>query len=140
MSQLKAQRDESLRRDIQMRRNVKSRLQQQSNQTPPIMNQSHSTPKMGASGADQSPNSTSVPSSGQLTKTLTDRQTPTPAFPQKRLTEREICCCSKNYADPEKDSINATALAFGYVKSLHKQISAEDLTIAAKTHILRISF
>lgn len=46
----------------------------------------------------------------------------------------------KNYADPEKDSINATALAFGYVKSLHKQISAEDLTIAAKTHILRISF
>lgn len=90
MSQLKAQRDESLRRDIQMRRNVKSRLQQQSNQTPPIMNQSHSTPKLGASGADQSPNSSSIPSSGQLTKTLTDRQTPTPAFPQKRLTEREI--------------------------------------------------
>nr|CAI6413043.1 CMF_HP1_G0006500.mRNA.1.CDS.1 [Saccharomyces cerevisiae] len=39
------------------------------------------------------------------------------------------------------DFINAKQLwHLGYVKSLHKQISAEDLTIAAKTHILRISF
>lgn len=90
MSQLKAQRDESLRRDIQMRRTVKNRLQQQSNQTSPVVTQGRSTPKMGAPGTDQVSNPSDVSGSSQLSKASADKQSSTAAFSQKRLTEREI--------------------------------------------------
>lgn len=37
------------------------------------------------------------------------------------------------------DSVNSTAFAFGFVAIIHRQLSAEDLSIACKTHLMKIS-
>lgn len=79
MSQLKAQRDEALRRDIQMRRNVKSRLQQKSNQSSPNVAQNRAANKVGADYAENT-----------LPKNASGRQVSTPISSQRPLTEREI--------------------------------------------------
>lgn len=42
-------------------------------------------------------------------------------------------------SDPAKDTINATAYAFGFVASIHRQLSSEDLSIACKTHVMKIA-
>lgn len=89
MSQLKAQRDEALRREIQMRRNVKSRLQQ-SSQSSPVMSHGRPGAKMAAPSGDHSPNTSGISTSGQIAKGPADKQKPKSAFPQKRFTEREI--------------------------------------------------
>lgn len=79
MSQLKAQRDEALRRDIQMRRNVKSRLQQKSSQSSPNVTQNRIANRSGIDYVDSS----SPRDSG-------GRQSSAPAPSQRPLTEREI--------------------------------------------------
>ncbi|QLL33172.1 hypothetical protein HG536_0E00830 [Torulaspora globosa] len=79
MSQLKAQRDEALRRDIQMRRNVKSRLQQKSSQSSPNVTQSRVANKPGMDYVNSS-----------LPRDSGARQVSAPAPSQRPLTEREI--------------------------------------------------
>lgn len=100
MSQLKAQRDEALRRDIQLRRSFKNRIQQQQQQqlqqhrqqTPQQASQANvnigtikanSTSRMNTSPDKPHSNSGSTP---QAAKTPTNRHTPL----QRKLTEQEI--------------------------------------------------
>lgn len=45
----------------------------------------------------------------------------------------------EEYKDPTKDNIHAAAFAFGFVASIHRQLSSEDLTIACKSHVLKIA-
>lgn len=88
MSQLKAQRDEALRRDILMRRNVKSRLQQQSSQSNPNLAQNRASHKAGMDNADKNSNASGL--AAQLNKNSGGRQVSTPVSSQRSLTEREI--------------------------------------------------
>lgn len=44
----------------------------------------------------------------------------------------------KDCNNESTDVINATTLAFGFVASTHRQLSSEDLSIACKTHVLRL--
>ncbi|CCD25705.1 Sin4p NDAI_0F03870 [Naumovozyma dairenensis CBS 421] len=41
--------------------------------------------------------------------------------------------------DTSKDDLNATAFAFAYVIGTYRQLSAEDLTITCKTHLMQIA-
>lgn len=41
--------------------------------------------------------------------------------------------------DLSKDPVHAAAFAFGFVASIHRQLSSEDLTIACKLHVMRIA-
>lgn len=90
MSQLKAQRDEALRRDIQIRRNVKSRLQQQSDQMTPNQTQMRGTSRGGINTSESRSNTGSSHGSAPPTRTSAKALTPSPAPLQKRFTEREI--------------------------------------------------
>lgn len=55
-----------------------------------------------------------------------------------KVTPDFLPIIQSNVADPTKDEVNATALAFGFVVSTHRQLANEDFSIACKTHILKI--
>ncbi|EDO15417.1 hypothetical protein Kpol_1015p6 [Vanderwaltozyma polyspora DSM 70294] len=42
-------------------------------------------------------------------------------------------------SNEKNDSVNSTSFAFGFVAGIHRQLSAEDLSIACKTHLMNIS-
>ncbi|CCK70748.1 Sin4p KNAG_0F00790 [Huiozyma naganishii CBS 8797] len=42
-------------------------------------------------------------------------------------------------SDPQNDVVDATAFAFAFVGSIHRQLSTEDLSVAFKTHILKLA-
>ncbi|CCH58860.1 hypothetical protein TBLA_0B00150 [Henningerozyma blattae CBS 6284] len=42
-------------------------------------------------------------------------------------------------SDGERDRLTATAYAFGFVSSTHRQLSSEDLSISCKTHLMKIN-
>lgn len=58
---------------------------------------------------------------------------------QKNDTPEFYSIYNNEYKDPSKDTINATAFAFGFVASIHRQLSSEDLSIACKTHTLNMA-
>ncbi|QLG72046.1 hypothetical protein HG535_0C04000 [Zygotorulaspora mrakii] len=89
MSKLKAERDDSLRRDIQMRRSVKNRLQQQSNQATPNQTPSRSSVR-DMNISESSSISGGAPDSASKSKTLGSRNSSTPVPPPRQFSEREI--------------------------------------------------
>ncbi|CCE66334.1 hypothetical protein TPHA_0P01770 [Tetrapisispora phaffii CBS 4417] len=50
-----------------------------------------------------------------------------------------ISISHENTDDASLDKVNSTAFAFAFVASIHRQLSAEDLSIACKTHLIKIS-
>lgn len=48
------------------------------------------------------------------------------------------CVLKEDISDNTSDSIDATAVAFTFVGSTHRQLSSEDLSIACKNHITRL--
>lgn len=89
MSKLKAQRDEALRKDIQMRRSVKNRLQQQSSQMATNQAISRGTPREKIT-TDPRASSNGPPASMSQSKTSINKHASTPVPPVRKLTEREI--------------------------------------------------
>ncbi|CAI4038218.1 hypothetical protein SMKI_04G5590 [Saccharomyces mikatae IFO 1815] len=110
MSLLKAQRDEALRRDIQLRRTVKNRLQQRQQQS----QQAHSS-------SAQSP----APSNGKSSSNVTrNGQAPTPRSNQKQYTEQDIIeSYSRKLLEQKPDITPETALkaAKNYYRTLKEQ-------------------
>lgn len=58
---------------------------------------------------------------------------------QKNDTPRFLSIYNEEHTSPSKDTIHATAFAFGFVASIHRQLSSEDLSIACKSHVLKIA-
>lgn len=58
---------------------------------------------------------------------------------EKEDTPKFRCIYEEDFSDSSKDMINSTAFAFGFVASIHRQLSSEDLSIACKTHVMRIA-
>ncbi|CAI4058985.1 hypothetical protein SKDZ_04G5580 [Saccharomyces kudriavzevii ZP591] len=111
MSLLKAQRDEALRRDIQLRRTVKNRLQQRQQQQ---SQQAHSS-------RAQSP----VPSNSKPSSNLTrSGQASTPRQSQKQYTEQDIIeSYSRKLLEEKPELTPETALkaAKNYYRTLKEQ-------------------
>ncbi|CAR28943.1 ZYRO0F15554p [Zygosaccharomyces rouxii] len=57
----------------------------------------------------------------------------------KKNNPRFYAIQDKDYNDVNSDASNATTLAFGFVASTHRQLSSEDLSIACKTHVVRLT-
>lgn len=135
MSSLKAQRDEALRRDIQMRRNAKNRLQQQQRQQ-----QANAKPSSQGSAINSAINSSirtegtnknnlnasSPPNSNSSLSASSNvvSQTPTQRVTQRQFTDREIIeSYSRKILQQKPDLSPQTALkaAQNYYKSLKAQ-------------------
>lgn len=127
MSQLKAQRDEALRKDLQMRRSFKNRMQQQqqhqhqqvAGEATPNANGMKARSRMSTTSNDGSTHSDNTP---QATKTASNKHTPTSAASlQRRFTEREII---ESYSrkilaqKPELSLETATKAAQSYYRSV----------------------
>ncbi|QLG72324.1 hypothetical protein HG535_0D00310 [Zygotorulaspora mrakii] len=58
---------------------------------------------------------------------------------EKEDTPIFYCIQGEEFSDSSKDLVIATAFAFGFVASIHRQLSSEDLSIACKTHVMKIA-
>ncbi|CCK69604.1 Eaf1p KNAG_0C05030 [Huiozyma naganishii CBS 8797] len=109
MSQLKAQRDEALRRDMQLRRTAKSRLQQKQTQAAQQAQQIK-----GAARAQTVPNPVKV------------EPTPQSLPPQRKLTEREIVESYSRKILLQKPNLSPE-LALKAAESYYKQIKEQQI-------------
>lgn len=57
---------------------------------------------------------------------------------RKESTPQFHCVIKDDISNAENDSIDATAMAFTFVGSTHRQLSAEDLSIVCKNHITKL--
>ena len=120
MAELKAQRDESLRRDIQLRRNAKNRLQQKQLQN------SQQNMRSSSRGNQNNPsNSQNTPNNIQMSKTGGSSRTPTPGSSSHKIyTERETI---ENYSrrimaqKPDMPLESALKAAENYYKNIKEQ-------------------